>query len=329
MTREDPEVEEDVRRMDSEANDLRRLSRVNDSSSNPDFALPSSTSKQKQSHHHTQLQSLGTPRETPVKGPRENQNRRKSSLGMRGKRISTSFEATGVICRVSSFIPLCTPFNLITRTAHPHNSVSESSFYKHIDCDLPPSARTNQLLIWCSSRAMAKSTKSALDASSKRRSKNPGKEPPLSEKALELLKVVEEDVVRLLAERKIDTSIFSGSFGSNEKKKENAQNVRNRQCQIEYTAQIERPVLFIRSRSLPQPSDDNWFILGPKPKPLLGLKRTAITIHVWLNLSKSDNRTQCQRKRRVNNVQFLKTWMITFLVLMSCRNIFEGLRSWH
>src|ERR1700722_20429581 len=138
--------------------------------------------------------------------------------------------------------------------AHPHNSVSDSSFYKHIDSDLPPSARARQLLIWCSSRACSHTEKSVSEASSssKRKTKSAGKDPPLSEKAVEVLKIVQEDVIRLLAERKIDTSVFSASYDSNDDKiKENAQNVRNRQCQITYTAQIERFVfMFFGTRSV-------------------------------------------------------------------------------
>src|ERR1700736_3918052 len=42
--------------------------------------------------------------------------------------------------------------------AQPHTSVSDSSFYKHIDCDLPGSSRARQLLIWCSSRALSAPT---------------------------------------------------------------------------------------------------------------------------------------------------------------------------
>jgi kinetochore protein Mis13/DSN1 len=81
-------------------------------------------------------------------------------------------------------------------------------------------------------------------SSSKRKAKNAGKDPPLSEKGAEVLKSAQDDVIRLLADRKIDTNVFNGSDTSNDKKiKENAQNVRNRQCQITYTAQIERLVL--------------------------------------------------------------------------------------
>jgi kinetochore protein Mis13/DSN1 len=89
---------------------------------------------------------------------------------------------------------------------------------------------------------MSQTTQSVSEASSsKRKTKGAGKDPPLSEKAMEVLKIVQEDVIRLLAERKIDTSVFSASYDSSEANiKENAQNVRNRQCQITYTAQIER-----------------------------------------------------------------------------------------
>ena len=139
--------------------------------------------------------------------------------------------------------------------AQPHNSVSDTSFYKHIDPDLPPAARVRQLLIWCSSRAVGRADAGAeASTSTKRkgkgkRSAKDAKEPPpdtapvLSEKAKRVLRGVEDDVIRMLAERKIDTGVFGGPGGSKETIfKENAQNVRNRQCHIRFTAQIERYV---------------------------------------------------------------------------------------
>jgi len=133
--------------------------------------------------------------------------------------------------------------------------VSDTSFYKHIDPDLPPAARVRQLLIWCSSRAVANAEASSEAATSTKR-KGKGKRsakdtkeplpdtgPALSEKAKKALKGTQEDVIRMLAQRKIDTGVFGGPGESKETVlKENAQNVRNRECHARFTAQIERYV---------------------------------------------------------------------------------------
>lgn len=122
--------------------------------------------------------------------------------------------------------------------AQPHNSVSESSFYKHIDCDLPDAERVRQLLIWCSSRAASNSTTSS--------PKDPPQAlPPLSAQGIQLLKSVQDDVVRMLAERKIDLSLYppeaSGSVVT-EPQKENEQNVTNRGWEVTYGTHIQRCV---------------------------------------------------------------------------------------
>lgn len=124
------------------------------------------------------------------------------------------------------------------RKAQPHNSVSESSFYKHIDCDLPDAERVRQLLIWCSSRAASNSTTSS--------PKDPPQAlPPLSAQGIQLLKSVQDDVVRMLAERKIDLSLYppeaSGSAVT-EPQKENEQNVTNRGWEVTYGTHIQRCV---------------------------------------------------------------------------------------
>jgi len=102
---------------------------------------------------------------------------------------------------------------------------------------------------------------------------------------MEVLKIVQEDVIRLLAERKIDTSVFSASYDSNEANiKENAQNVRNRQCQITYTAQIERFVFTFFSTQCVFLTVF-CFELGQKQKPSCGQKQIVFTIPIWLNWS--------------------------------------------
>src|SRR6266511_2793202 len=61
------------------------------------------------------------------------------------------------------------------KPAQPHNSVLESSFYKHIDTDLHDPERIRQLLIWCSLRAAAAPASSS----------SASKLPPLSAEAVQ------------------------------------------------------------------------------------------------------------------------------------------------
>ncbi len=121
------------------------------------------------------------------------------------------------------------------KPAQPHNSVSESSFYKHIDTDLPDPERIRQLLIWCSLRAAAAPASSS----------SASKLPPLSAEAVQALKASQEDIVRSLAERKIDLSMYS-SEGRKEPQqgelRENEQNVRNRMWEVTYTNHIQQCV---------------------------------------------------------------------------------------
>ncbi|KAI0925492.1 hypothetical protein AcV5_008214 [Taiwanofungus camphoratus] len=237
-TRAEPEVDEDVRLMQSETDTLRRQSQAAEQSVgalNPAFHFPSPKSNRQQpppSNQRVHDASLPLPlRETPQiernKVMRDgSHHRRKSSLS-RGKRISTSLETTGII-------------------SQPHTSVSDSSFYKHIDGDLPEPSRARQLLIWCSYRAMNEPPEQAPQASSSKRreSKNSGKDPPpLSGGGMQVLKRVEERVIKLLAEKNIDTNVYrsGGERADAEKpKKENEQNVKNRAREIRFNAHIQR-----------------------------------------------------------------------------------------
>jgi hypothetical protein len=127
--------------------------------------------------------------------------------------------------------------------AQPHNTVSESSFFKHIDADLPDPERIRQLLIWCSLRTLSANTSSkSTDL------------PPLNDEALKLLKLGQEDVVRRLAEKKIDVNTYSSNPNSQPQGElcENEQNVRNRMWEVSYTNDIQRyiQVLWNYIRSL-------------------------------------------------------------------------------
>ncbi|CAA7269447.1 unnamed protein product [Cyclocybe aegerita] len=242
---DDAAVERDVRAMEDEADHLRRNSRAHTAI---DSSLVAETSLQFQSQRpegsgtarskgkmkivdiSTPLPDNDTPRAErnkqlrqpamdaiaqsrgrPVEanGASGQGHRRKSSISGRGKRISSSFEATGII-------------------THPHTSVSESSFYKHIDCDLPEPERIRQLLIWCSLRATATPASSS-------------SLPPLSAEGVQILKTVQDDIVRMLAEKRVDLSLHSSNATQPppENLRENEQNVRNRKWEITYASHIQ------------------------------------------------------------------------------------------
>ncbi|KAJ7037342.1 Mis12-Mtw1 protein family-domain-containing protein [Mycena alexandri] len=241
----DPVVEKDVREMEDEADRLRRASRAHTTidptlaSTSISFRPPSpekpppkpkpKAAKGKKDKARaitvvdTQVPILdGTPqaernkllrgdamaaiardREREAGEQQPKSHSRRSSLGGRGKRISSSFQAGA--------------FTL------PHPKVNDDSFYKHIDRDLPDAEQLRQLFTWTASRA---STSSAEEA------------PPEDAAGLESIK---DDMVRMLAERRIDLSLFgpeddedmAAATGTN------AQNEKNRQWEVVYTKQLQ------------------------------------------------------------------------------------------
>ncbi|KAF8702226.1 hypothetical protein AX14_014458 [Amanita brunnescens Koide BX004] len=282
IAEEDERIEDDVRAMDAEADRLRRSSRVYlpESSSSTSTSIitfnPGQERPRARSRSRGRVISMDTVQAVPVdESPQIERNkrlregamnaiaatngdashaetsrrgrererepstvnghhRRKSSLSGRGKRISTSFEV-GVI-------------------PQPHNSVSDASFYKHIDADLPDAERLRTLLIWCASRAAAKPSAPLSKPNSGASDNGKGKDnpppapdlPPLSARAQEFLKNTQEDVIRMLAERRIDLSLFSGDDPLPSRGevplKPNEQNVTNRILEVRYAQQIKRYV---------------------------------------------------------------------------------------
>ena len=148
-----------------------------------------------------------------------------------------------------SFLCLYMFANPADDLAHPHTSVSVSSFFKHIDSELPEPQRARQLLIWCSNRAMNELADQAPQrSSSKERSTNSGKDPPpLSSAQADILKRTEETLIRMLAEKKVDTNVYGGAGSQNgdaqRPLKENEQNVKNRAREARFNAHIQRCAL--------------------------------------------------------------------------------------
>ncbi|KAI1797063.1 Mis12-Mtw1 protein family-domain-containing protein [Ganoderma leucocontextum] len=235
-TRADPEVDEDVRQMQWETDTLRRKSQAAGraaGSLNSDVQFPPRTPRAPGSSSRRDVDTVAplAQQETPqieknkiMRG--ETGHRRRSSVS-RGKRASSSYETTGII-------------------SHPHTSVSVSSFFKHIDCELPEPQRARQLLIWCSNRAMNELADQASQASSsKQASTNSGKDPPLLSTAqAEVLKRTEESLMRMLAEKKVDTNVYGGGGSQNgdaqHPLQENEQNIRNRAREARFNSHIQR-----------------------------------------------------------------------------------------
>ncbi|KAG2146089.1 Mis12-Mtw1 protein family-domain-containing protein [Suillus bovinus] len=244
-TREEPELDEDIRQMESETVHLRQRSRAKDAIDSS-FKFPPSTPKHTSQRYPSDAlhplpdsetpqiernkllrEGVSLPPRTPQRTP---QHSRRTSMSARGKRISTSFENTGVITQ-------------------PHAAVSDSSFYKHIDCDLPDPQRARQLLVWSAARAMTRiseaSSSSKSQPKSKASSSGSGKDPPpLDEHRKQILKTVQDDFIRMLAEKKIDTPVYGHGLdeqaGGERNLKPNEQNVKNREREIKFREHIER-----------------------------------------------------------------------------------------
>ncbi|KAL4064226.1 Mis12-Mtw1 protein family-domain-containing protein [Scleroderma yunnanense] len=227
-SREDPELDEDIRQMEDETDDLRRRSRAKESKNHSHGRYPPDTLQPLHNCETPKIQRnkllrVGQPHTPQAQTPR------RTSMSMRGKRISTSFENTGVI-------------------SQPHASVSDSSFYKHIDCDLPEPQRARQLLIWSAARALTRLSEPL--SSSTKPSKPPSKgannsygkdPPPLDDDKKALLRTVQEDFIRMLAERKIDTSVYPrNKTPSKTNLKPNEQNVKNRAREVTFQKHIDR-----------------------------------------------------------------------------------------
>jgi hypothetical protein len=81
--------------------------------------------------------------------------RRRSSLGLRGKRTSSLYNG---LC------PL------------PHQSIDTQDFYRHIDAEQSDPVRMRQLLLWCAQKSQSKTSKQAiqLNLPSKKNKPNDG-----------------------------------------------------------------------------------------------------------------------------------------------------------
>jgi len=114
--------------------------------------------------------------------------------------------------------------------------VDDASLYKHIDSELPDRDRARQLITLCAARAPLPVP---------REGKDPPNEP--SEKGAKLLQELKDDVLRLLAERKIDMNVMAadqpGSAANGAYIPANEQNVNNRARTARFKDEIRMCVL--------------------------------------------------------------------------------------
>ena len=125
--------------------------------------------------------------------------------------------------------------------AQPHSSVDDGSLYKHIDSEIPDPDRARQLIILCAARAPLPAPRE-------------GKDPPSagepSDKGAKLLQGLKENVLRLLAERKIDlnaTSVDRPGSPANRSLdiRPNEQNVNNRARTTRFKDEIRMYAILI------------------------------------------------------------------------------------
>ncbi len=106
--------------------------------------------------------------------------------------------------------------------AQPHSSVNDTSLYKHIDSELPDPDRARQLILLCAARAPLPAPRE-------------GKDPPSqpSEKGVKMFQDMKDDLLLLLAERKIDMNAMrndqqGSAANQGVEVRANEQNVNNR-----------------------------------------------------------------------------------------------------
>ncbi|KAG1750278.1 Mis12-Mtw1 protein family-domain-containing protein [Suillus lakei] len=339
-TREEPELDEDIRQMESETDHLRQRSRAKDAIDSS-FKFPPSTPKHPSQRYPPDAlhplpdsetpqiernkllrEGVSLPPRTPQRTP---QHSRRTSMSARGKRISTSFENTGVI-------------------AQPHATVSDSSFYKHIDCDLPDPQRARQLLVWSAGRAMtriseASSSSSKPQPKSKASSSGSGKDPPpLDERRKQILKTVQDDFIRMLAEKKIDTPVYGhgpdGQAGDKRNLKPNEQNseadawtqvdhfynsyITNSKADLERRRQALQPPSYAKAkgkqRAASQEPPDDWGWLLPRDDELSDAFREKIDLDLIKRIM-SDVRSESRNilDERIAGVHFKVDSLFSFI----------------
>ncbi|KAI0035382.1 Mis12-Mtw1 protein family-domain-containing protein [Vararia minispora EC-137] len=215
---EEQDVEEDVRAMETEANDIRlRSKRSSTNHTTPvghtDTIIPLEPRETPRIEANRAMRAEGAGSSGPST-PRQTHGRR-SSFSSRGKRTSMGSDPS-----------------IITT---PHRSVEDKHFYRYLDYESPDAARMSELLVWCIKRSLSLSPQGSS-------AKMSGKDPPaLAPEQDQILRDVIDDTIKMLRAKKIDTRV-NGSERPDPRTqvKGNEQNEKNRARHIQFTAEIDR-----------------------------------------------------------------------------------------
>lgn len=167
------------------------------------------------SEHIVPLPPTDTPVITRNRQLRDKVSRR-SSLGLRGGRGSSSFDKG--------------------EPSYPHSSISHTHFYKHLPPERPEPQKTAWFISWCGKRALEERT----DATH-RKGRERAAKPDMPE-VDKLLGDVMDDFCFKLAQGRVDTNVFApqGDSGSAMPIKPHPRNVENRKVQERESAAIKK-----------------------------------------------------------------------------------------
>ncbi|CAK9783906.1 unnamed protein product [Cutaneotrichosporon oleaginosum] len=159
------------------------------------------------------------PTDTPVivrnRNLREKVSRR-SSLGMRGGRGSSSFDKG--------------------EPSYPHSSIPHTHFYKHLPPERPEPQKSAWLISWCGKRALEERTDT-----SHRKGRERAAQPDMAQ-VDKLLSDIMGDFSFRLAQGRVDTNVFAppGETASSMPIKPHPRNVENRKAQEKENAMIKK-----------------------------------------------------------------------------------------
>jgi kinetochore protein Mis13/DSN1 len=151
-------------------------------------------------------------RETPMirKNKELREAKRRSSLGMRGQRASSSL-GRGEISESKCHRDAGTSMQsrtVLTDVGIPHPTVESATFWKHITPTLPEPIRARHLLVWCAKRALDESV-APTSGPSKGTSKDKTKSEVRADEGDRLVKEIMEEFMANLGKGLVDTNIFS------------------------------------------------------------------------------------------------------------------------
>ncbi|KAI8817687.1 Mis12-Mtw1 protein family-domain-containing protein [Fimicolochytrium jonesii] len=149
--------------------------------------------------------------------------RRRSSLGLRGKRVSRN--------------GLCPP---------PHETIEPENFYRHIDAEQSDPNRMRQLLVWCTERSMNMPLAESIKIVKSHEEGKAEELPELDGHLKAILRDVQKEVIEALSARQINTSWYHRPAAPSElvqsplKKQPHPMNEANASELAAFQAELER-----------------------------------------------------------------------------------------